>query len=329
MAAINAAAFDAARPPSVAVLLRVQALLGRARFSPGAVDGRPGSNLAHVLAAYQVTHGLKESGALDAATWTRLLHEPSAARPAARAYAITAQDTAGPFAPDVGEDLVKLAALPQGPLFANPLEALAARFHMSRDRLAALNPAVDFRKAGSRILVMDAAPAPLRKGQVASIRVSKGKALAAAFDAAGALLAVYPATVGSTGRPSPSGAHKVASVSLPASYVYDPSRLAWGPRDHGKFMIKPGPKGPVGTVWIALDAPTYGIHGSPRAEMIGKTASHGCVRLTNWDAESLAAGVRPGVLVTFQGQRPGGEAAPVVRAAAASDHAGRRAPPRA
>jgi lipoprotein-anchoring transpeptidase ErfK/SrfK len=309
IAAINAAGLDSgpgAGPASVALLIRVQALLARARFSPGAVDGRPGSNLAHVLTAYQISHGLKADGALDAATWSRLLHEPTAARPVARSYTITSQDVAGPFAPDVGEDLAKLAALPEGPQFSTPLETLAARFHMSRDRLAALNPGVDFRKAGARILVVDAAPAPFRKGDVASIRISKSKALAAVFDRAGVLLAVYPATVGSRERPSPSGVHKVASVSEPASYVYDPQRLAWGPRAGGKLLIKPGPKGPIGTVWIALDAPTYGIHGSPNAEMIGKTASHGCVRLTNWDAEGLAAGVRPGVTVAFQGQRASG-----------------------
>ena len=310
VAAINAAALpadarDGAPIRSVALLIRAQALLARARFSPGVIDGRAGSNLAHVLEAYQIARGLPATGTLDARTWRRLLAEPTSARPVARLYAITAADVAGPFAPDVGEDLVKMAALPRGPLYSSPLEVLAARFHTTSDRLAALNPGVDFRKAGTRIVALDGAPTPFRKGDVAEIRISKGKALAAAFDAKGRLLAVYPATVGSRDRPSPTGLHKVASVSLPASYVYDPTRLAWGPRAHGKFTIKPGPKGPIGTVWIALDKPTYGIHGSPRAETIGKTASHGCVRLTNWDAEALAAGVGPGAKVSFLESRSG------------------------
>ncbi len=300
VAAINAAAFAPGKP-SVAALLHAQTLLARAHFSPGAIDGRVGSNLAHVVEAYQYARGLEPTGAIDRATWERLSREPSSARPAAKLYAITPRDVAGPFAPDVGSDLVKLAALPSGPLFTTPLEALAARFHMSRDRLAALNPGVDFKAAGVPIVVVDAAAAPFRKGDVRSIRVSKRADLVAAFDAQGRLLAAYPATVGSKERPSPSGVHQVVSVSLPASYVYDPARLTWGPRAHHKFTIKPGPKGPVGTVWIALNAPTYGIHGSPRAEMIGKSASHGCVRLTNWDAENLAAGVSPGVTVAFRG----------------------------
>ena len=303
---INAAAPDFAtgHAPSVAALLRAQAMLARARFSPGAVDGRGGSNLAHVVQAYQIARGLPSTGRFDAATWERLLKEPTSARPVLRVYAITEADIAGPFAPDVGEDLLKLAALPSGPQYSTVLEALAARFHMSADRLAALNPGVDFRQAGQRILVVDAAPAPMRKGDVAQVRVSKSVALVAAFDAKGRLLAVYPATVGSRDRPSPSGSHTVSSVSMPASYVYDPSRLTWGPRQHAKFTIKPGPKGPIGTVWIALDAPSYGIHGSPKAELIGKTASHGCVRLTNWDAEHLATGVMRGASVLFTGDRP-------------------------
>jgi lipoprotein-anchoring transpeptidase ErfK/SrfK len=279
-------------------------MLARAHFSPGAIDGRPSANLTHVVTAYQHARGLEPSRVIDQATWDLLAVEPSSSRPVAKLYTITTKDLAGPFAPDVGSDLVKLAALPRGPLYTGPREALAARFHMAQDRLAALNPGVDFKTAGVRIVVIDAAPAPFRKGDVASIRISKSVDLVAAFDVKGRLLATYPATVGSKERPSPSGLHKVVSVSLPASYVYDPARLTWGPRKHVKFTIKPGPKGPIGTVWIALDARTYGIHGSPKAELIGKTASHGCVRLTNWDAENLAAGVSPGVKVEFRGTRP-------------------------
>lgn len=301
--AINRAPFVPGKP-SVAMLLRAQAMLARAHFSPGAVDGRTGANLTHVLTAYQHARGLPPTRILDQQTWDRLVREPSSARPAARLYTLTAKDIAGPFAPDVGSDLIKLAALPKGPLFTTPLEALAARFHMTQDRLAALNPGADFKTPGARILVIDAAPAPFRKGEITAIRISKSADLVAAFDAHQHLLAAYPATVGSRDRPSPSGVHKVVSVSLPASYVYDPARLTWGPRRHAKFTIKPGPKGPIGTVWIALDAPTYGIHGSPKADQIGKTASHGCVRLTNWDAENLAGGVSPGVVVEFRGERP-------------------------
>ncbi len=206
----------------------------------------------------------------------------------------------------MGENFVKLAALPQGPQFATPLEALAERFHMSQALLKALNPSEDFKTAGKKIVVIDAAPPSFQKGDVASVEISKDKAQAVALDKDGKVLAFYPATVGSTERPSPSGVHKVNGVAEAPDYVYDPKKLNWGPRAHGKLVIKPGPNGPVGTVWIDLNAPSYGIHGSPDPETIGKTASHGCVRLTNWDAEALAAGVKPGVKVTFEGSRKKG-----------------------
>ena len=137
---------------------------------------------------------------------------------------------------------------------------------------------------------------------------SKAKAEVTAYGDNCQVLAVYPATVGSTERPSPSGVHKVKGVAFNPDYLYDPAKLHWGPRAHGKLTIKPGPKGPVGVVWIDLNAPSYGIHGAPDPTKIGKTASHGCVRLTNWDARALAGGVRPGVVVTFVGQRGGHEA---------------------
>lgn len=207
---------------------------------------------------------------------------------------------AGPFAPDVGEDFVKLAALPEGPLYSSPLEALAARFHMSQALMQALNPGADFSKVGTSLLVAAPGAPALTRGQVARIVVSKAKDQVFAYDGDGKLLVVYPATVGSTERPSPAGLHKIKGVGWNPTYTYDPSKLHWGPRSHGKFVIKAGPKGPVGAVWIDIDAPSYGIHGSPDPNLIGKTASHGCVRLTNWDALALAHGVKPGVPVSFE-----------------------------
>jgi lipoprotein-anchoring transpeptidase ErfK/SrfK len=292
---------DAADPG----LIRAEVLLARARFSPGAIDGKAGSNLKHAIAAFQTAQNLDASGQIDADTWKALLASPGAAQPVAKAYTITATDVAGPFAPDVGEDFVKLAAQPDGPQYATPLEALAERFHMSQALLQALNPEADFTKAGQTLVVIDATPPPLAKGQVKSITVSKAMAELTAYDGDGKVLATYPATVGSTERPSPSGVHKVNGVARNPDYVYDPSKLHWGPRSHGKLTIKPGPNNPVGVVWIDLNAPSYGIHGSPDPEKIGKTASHGCVRLTNWDVQELADGVRPGVVVTFEGKRGG------------------------
>ena len=286
-------------PPNP-TLLKAEVLLDRAGFSPGVIDGKPGTNFKHALSAYQSANNLQNSGALDQATWTALTRDQ---QPVAITYAITPQDEAGPFAPDVGEDFVKLAALPNGPQFADAAEMLSERFHMSEDALKALNPGVDFTKVGSAIVVAQPGAAPFNKGDVKRIEVSKAHAQVTAFGVGDKVLAVYPATVGSVDRPSPSGTHKVNGVAWNTDYTYDPSKLHWGPRSHGKLHIKPGPNGPVGVVWIDLNAPSYGIHGTPDPTKIGKTASHGCVRLTNWDALALAHGVKPGVMVTFVGAR--------------------------
>ncbi len=298
-----AATGDATNLPPNPFIIRAEALLARARFSPGVVDGQEGTNFKHAIAAYQAAHDLPASGSIDSRTWQAL--SADAGQPVVHGYTITAADVAGPFAADVGEDFVKLAALPNGPQFTNPVEALAERFHMSQALLKALNPGVNFGAAGAQIIVADDAPAEFAKGDVARIDVTKSDASARAYDEAGKLIAFYPATVGSTERPSPSGTHKVVGVAWNPDYTYDPKKLAWGPRSAGKLVIKPGPNNPVGAVWIDLNAPSYGVHGTPDPDKIGKTASHGCVRLTNWDAQALAHGVKPGVTVRFLGERGG------------------------
>ena len=301
----GSAVSGAAGTPVSPFAIRAEAMLAREHFSPGVVDGQYGSNLRNAVAAYQTARGLAVSGSIDSLTWQALQAEPTSGQPVVHGYIIAAADVAGPFASDVGDDFVKLAALPNGPQYTSPLEAQAERFHMSQALLHALNPAVDFSKAGGRIIVVDDDAPPFAKGDVARVDVAKADASVRAYDKAGMLIALYPATVGSTERPSPSGAHTVVGVSLNPDYTYDPAKLAWGPRAAGKLVIKPGPNNPVGTVWIDLDAPGYGLHGTPEPDKIGKTASHGCVRLTNWDAQALAAGVKPGTAVRFIGSRGG------------------------
>jgi lipoprotein-anchoring transpeptidase ErfK/SrfK len=119
-----------------------------------------------------------------------------------------------------------------------------------------------------------------------------------AFAADGNLLAYFPATIGSGDNPTPTGTVKVNGVARNPDYVYDPAKLSYGDLDR-KVVVKPGPNNPVGVVWIDLNKPSYGIHGTPDPHLVGKTASHGCVRLTNWDAWTLADKVKPGVTVRF------------------------------
>jgi lipoprotein-anchoring transpeptidase ErfK/SrfK len=279
-------------------LVRAQVLLGRARFSPGVIDGREGDNFHRALAAFETAHGETADGRLHADVWSALTSADSA--PVVTSYVITAADVAGPFSPAVPEDdLVALSKLKRVG-YTSAQEMLAERFHMDKGLLEALNPGADFGAAGTRILVASF-PAQAPAMQVRTIEVDKTARQVRAFDGGGKLLATYPATVGSTERPAPSGEFKVKGVAHDPTYTYDPKRLTYGDKALGKVVVPPGPNNPVGVIWIALNIPTYGIHGAPDPTLVGKTASHGCVRLTNWDIEDLASGVKPGVKVVFVG----------------------------
>ena len=286
-------------------LLRAEVLLARARFSPGVIDGQDGGNLKAALSAFETAHNLPADGKLNAAVWSALAAD---AAPAVVGYTITPADVAGPFTPSIPdkfEDQAKLDHLG----YTSPLEALAEKFHMDEKLLTALNPGVDFSRAGTTILVAGVGPDVLPT-RVTTIEVDKTHRQVRAMDATGAVVAVYPATIGSTERPAPSGSFTVKGVAKNPVYTYDPSRLTFGDKTMGKLTIKPGPNNPVGVVWIDLSIPTYGIHGTPDPRLVGKTASHGCVRLTNWDALQLASAVKPGTKVNFVGVDPGGQKSP-------------------
>ena len=286
-----------AKTPSP-TLVRAEVLLDRANFSPGVIDGRMGENVKHALMAYDQAHGLQPSDQLDEATWKSLTSADGA--PVLKTYTITQQDVAGPFSPAVGEDFVKMSKV-KSLGYTSPLQMLSQRFHMDEQFLQALNPGADLSKAGTRIVVVDPGQGTLPA--VKTVDVNKKMEQVTAYDDSHKVVAVFPATVGSTTRPSPKGTWKVTGVSQNPDYMYDPSKLTWGPKHAGKLHIPPGPNNPVGVVWIALSAPDYGIHGSPDPHVIGKTASHGCVRLTNWDAEELSKAVKPGVKVTFVSEK--------------------------
>lgn len=298
--AVNAAAFDpAAATPEAkqAYLTRAQVLLDRAHFSPGVIDGREGSNLTLALSAFQETHRLTVDGKLSPATWDALVADGA---PALTDYMITAQDVAGPFTPNIPKDdyeaMAQLPALGYG----SPLEALAEKFHMDEPLLQALNPGVDFSRAGTTIVVAALGPDGL-DDKVTRIEIDNTRGTLKAYADGDKLLAVYPATVGSTERPAPVGEWAVNTVAPRPTYTYDPSRLTFG-KPKAKLTLKPGPNNPVGSTWIDLTKDTYGIHGTPDPKLVNKRASHGCVRLTNWDAAELGAAVQKGAKVVFEGK---------------------------
>jgi lipoprotein-anchoring transpeptidase ErfK/SrfK len=288
---------DANTTPSRELLVRVEVLLDRAHFSPGEIDGKSGDNLNQAIAAYWQAHGLGGGSAIDADLLKALLGTDH--QPVLQTYTITADDEKGPFIGKAPKDFRALAKLKHIG-YANPQELLAEKFHMSESLLGELNPKADFSKAGTTITV--AQPGNGELPQVARVEVDKGQNQIRAFDQANKIVAVFPATVGSTYRPAPSGKAEVVSVAPDPTYTYDPSRLTFGPKHAGKLTIAAGPNNPVGSTWIALSIATYGIHGTPDPELVGKTASHGCVRLTNWDAAALGKAVKKGTPVDFVGQ---------------------------
>ena len=273
-------------------LVRLQILLDRSRFSPGVIDGLAGDNTRQAIAAWRRAEGLGEGDAADAELLRRLTAADHA--PVTTTYTLTAADVAGPFSPPPGDDLAAQAAA--GAHYASALERVAERFHLTEALLQGLNPGVDFRRAGQTIVVPAVSDRPL--GGVARIVIDKTERSARAFDASGRLLAFYPATIGSSERPAPSGTLRVLGVAREPDYTYDPTKLSYDRGDE-KVVVPAGPNNPVGSVWIELSRDSYGIHGSPDPSKIAKTASNGCIRLTNWDAEQLAASVRPGVEVRF------------------------------
>ena len=297
---INAATFDpAATAPDAHrnLLVRVQTLLDRAHFSPGVIDGRDGTNLTLAIKAFQASREQPATGEINQALVDALTSGDGG--PVLVDYQITAQDVAGPFSPELPkEDYEAMAKLP-AMNYHTPLELIAERFHMDEALLQWLNPGVDFGAAGTTIVVT-AAGADTLDRKVERIEIDKALGQVRAFDKDGVQLAVYPATVGSTERPAPSGEWAVRTLAPAPTYTYDPSRLTFG-KPKGKLTIKAGPNNPVGSTWIDLTKDTYGIHGTPEPKLVNKRASHGCVRLTNWDAKELGSAVNKGAKVIFMG----------------------------
>jgi len=282
--------------------LDLQTRLDRAGFSPGQIDGRPGMVTRKAVAAFQRSRKLPATGRADAATLAALAEVSPG--DTVVAYQVTAEDVAGPFTEHLPEDMMERAALPTLN-YTSALEELSERFHASPILVRALNPGAQFTIADETLHVphVRALPEPPAKGAApasVSVTVSKSERAIIVADQSGRVVLYAPVTVGSTNDPLPLGDWKVTGVQRNPVFHYNPDLFWDADPSHAKAKIPAGPNNPVGLVWVDLSRPHYGLHGTPEPSNIGRTESHGCVRLTNWDALHLAALVAPGTPVLFR-----------------------------
>ena len=268
---------------------KLQALLNWQQNGVGSVDGYWGKNSRKAMQAFQMANGLAVTDTLNTETWQALTkNDKLMAQPVLVSYELSDADIniKTTTIPASAEAKAKL----EGMYYESVIEGLAEKFHISENYLKALNPNAKF-AVGETIIVYN--PGNPNTKPVSRVVADKTTETLYAYDDKGILVASYPTTVGSTTTPSPTGTHTVAVKVHEPNYTYT--------ADNGsKSILPPGPNNPVGSVWIGLSKPSYGIHGSPDPARISRQASAGCIRLTNWDALALLGVIQNGATVEFR-----------------------------
>lgn len=284
-----------ARRP-VTNILEAQIALSWHGISCGPIDGRGGGQTELGLKAFQRQHHLDETGRLDRDTLAELVID----RPRFRPRVITEADLNG-LAPTPATWLAKSQAFRLD--HETLLERLAEQTQAHPNFLRELNPAVNWQTlaVGAEVTVPNAAYPPARRANL--VRVSLAQKWIRAFDGNGKLLCHFPCSIGKIAEKRPVGELHVAVAVKDPNYTFNPEvfpESEEGRQLGRKLVVPPGPNNPVGVAWIGLSKAGYGIHGTPGPEKVGRTESHGCFRLANWNAEYLRQMVRVGTPVWIE-----------------------------
>ncbi len=288
-----------ATPPQFSEeVLKLQIFLDSKNFGPGLIDGRKGSFTDKVTQAYESLYGPVPAANLQSISpYT--------------SYKIREEDLAriGKMG-DSPQEIARQRSQPYTELIA----FIAERYHTSRTFLRQINSGVNFSQlhAGDSVLVPNVRapfeienyaptaktpPNPARKNR--SVQVDTQSRLLKILDS-NKIIAVFPITPGSSERPAPLGSWVIQGIAAMPWYRYDQGVLNQGVRTKNFFMLPPGPRSPVGILWAGLNKPAIGIHGTSSPETIGRSASHGCIRLSNWDAARFRELMTVGNVVVIQ-----------------------------
>jgi lipoprotein-anchoring transpeptidase ErfK/SrfK len=272
-------------PRPVRDVFEAQVALARQAISSGSIDAALGSQTRRAISVYQELQHLPVTGTLNADTRARLM----LTAPLATTYVVTTNDLAR--LQPLGKTW--LAKSQQTALeYETELELVAEKFHSHPELIRRMNLSVNWTNiAAGTVLQVPDVEYPAVSNQAAFVVIHLADKYLQAFDAETNVLTHFPCSIAANVEKRPVGELHVVVIAPHPNYTFDPELFPESPEarklDH-KLILPPGPNNSVGVAWIGLDKTGYGIHGTPNPEQVGRTESHGCFRLANWDAEYLS-----------------------------------------